>query len=87
MTQISKLKDRFLSIPADFTWNELVNLLTTFGYKELKAGKTGGSRRKFINQDDHLILLHKPHPSNNLKKYAIKQIIDNLKEKGTIKDE
>ena len=30
------------------------------------------------------ILLHKPHPSNVIKKYAIKQLIMNLKEKGDI---
>jgi hypothetical protein len=31
--------------------------------------------------------LHKPHPVNIVKEYAIKQLIEHLKEKGKIKDE
>ena len=44
----------------------------------MKKGKTGGSRRKFVNQQNAIISLHKPHPGNILKTYAIKQIIEHL---------
>lgn len=87
MSRNQKLVWRLLSIPKDFTWEELVKLLAMFGYAELKKGKTGGSRRKFADEKKNIIILHKPHPGNILKEYAIKQVIDQLKEKGYIKDE
>ena len=78
MSKIEKLIERFLSQPKDFTWDELVKVLSHFGYTEMKKGKTGGSRRKFTDANKNMINLHKPHPGNILKGYAIKQIIDYL---------
>ena len=84
MSKIEKLIARLLSQPKDFTWAELATLLQYFGYEELKKGKTGGSRRKFVDNDNNIISLHKPHPGTILKAYAIKEIIDHLKEKGKL---
>ena len=53
----------------------------------MKTGKTGGSRRKFVEADKNIITLHKPHPGKILKEYALKQVVEHLKEKGKIKDE
>ncbi len=78
MSKIDKLIERLKSYPKDFTWEELVKILNHFGYSELKAGKTGGSRRKFADQRNNIISLHKPHPKNILKEYVIKQIIEHL---------
>jgi hypothetical protein len=36
---------------------------------------------------DVFIILHKPHPGNIVKEYAIRQVITQLKDKGYIKDE
>lgn len=87
MSKKEKLIDRLLSIPTDFTWDELGGILTSFGYREMKTGKTGGARRKFVDGDKNIITLHKPHPGKILKEYALKQVIEHLKEKGKIKDE
>lgn len=87
MSKQSKLLERLLSLPKDFTWDELITILTQYGYSEIKKGKTGGSRRKFIDGSKNIIALHKPHPSNIVKGYAIKDVIAHLKEKGHIKDE
>ncbi|MBS1665062.1 MAG: type II toxin-antitoxin system HicA family toxin [Bacteroidetes bacterium] len=87
MSKLEKLVQRLLSIPKDFTWEELIKLLAQLGYLELKKGKTGGSRRKFADSNNNIIILHKPHPGNIVKEYAIRQIIAHLKEKGYIKDE
>jgi len=87
MSKNEKLVQRLLSLPKDFTWEELVKLLALFGFTEFKKGKTGGSRRKFADEKKNLITLHKPHPGNILKGYALKQVIDHLKEKGHIKNE
>jgi HicA-like toxin of HicAB toxin-antitoxin system len=84
MSKIEKLLERFLSNPKDFTWDELVSMLTHFGYYEHRKGKTGGSRRKFLDANKNVINLHKPHPGNILKRYAINLVIEQLKEKGKI---
>ena len=87
MSKTEKLLQRLLSDPKDFTWEELVTILLHFGFAELKKGKTGGSRRKFTDAKKNVIILHKPHPGNIVKQYALKQVITHLNEKGYIKDE
>ena len=74
MTQKEKLIARFLTMPSDFHYNEVVKLLGYFNFKEVKKGKTSGSRVKFINDEGVTIILHKPHPSGIMKKYQLKQI-------------
>ena len=85
MGKHDKLLKRLLSNPKDFTWEELVSLLRHYGYKEKTGGKTGGSRRKFIDEDKNIISLHKPHPSNIVKTYAINDVIGHLIINGKIK--
>jgi hypothetical protein len=87
MSKNEKLVQRLLSLPKDFTWEELVKLLAMFGYSEHKKGKTGGSRRRFVDEKNNVLRLHKPHRGGILKKYTVKDAIDHLKEKGYIKDE
>jgi hypothetical protein len=82
MSQQEKLLTRFLSIPKDFTWDELKKILALFGYQELKTGKTGGSRRKFMDANKTIISLHKPHPTQIIKPYAIIDVIAHLKKGG-----
>ena len=82
MSQIQKLIVRLLSYPKDFTWDELVKILNHFGYTELKVGKTGGSRRKFVDNEKRIISLHKPHPAKILKRYQLEDVINTLKETG-----
>lgn len=74
MSRKQKLLDRFLSMPTDFHFDELVRLLKHFGYCEVRKGKTSGSRVKFVNKDGVPIILHKPHPDGILKNYQIRQI-------------
>jgi len=80
MTRKEKLIKRFLSCPKDFTWEELVSLLSGLGFEEVSTGKTGGSRRRFLNEAGVIISLHKPHPQNVLRRYQIEQIIQILQE-------
>lgn len=82
MSKAKKLLDRFLSIPADFTWDELLSLLGHMGFKELS--EKGGSYRTFVSQSGAKIFLHKPHPANIVKRYALKKVRDNLRELGLI---
>jgi hypothetical protein len=80
MTKIEKLIDRLLTKPTNFTWAELVKILSGFGYKQISAGKTGGSRVRFVHYDYPPIILHKPHPKPILKRYQLEDIIDLLKQ-------
>jgi len=85
MSKIEKLLARLLTLPKDFTYDELARLLTYFGYKESNRGKASGSAVAFINPDTgHIIRLHKPHPRPILKRYQMKDVIETLRERGKI---
>ena len=74
MNRKEKLIARFLSMPSDFQYDEMVKLLGIFDFEEIKKGKTSGSRVKFMNPAGVPIMLHKPHPSRIMKHYQLKQI-------------
>jgi predicted RNA binding protein YcfA (HicA-like mRNA interferase family) len=78
MSKIEKLIGRLQSRPKDFTWEEIKKVLKHYGYEEVPKGKTGGSRRKFMNEDNVIISLHEPHPKNILKSYQLETIIQHL---------
>ena len=84
MSKKDKLTERLLSRPNDFTFEELTTLLSRLGYALRTAGKTGGSRVTFANDDGDYIRLHKPHPRNILKQYQVDDVIDVLSERGLL---
>ncbi|MDA3941539.1 MAG: type II toxin-antitoxin system HicA family toxin [Spirochaetia bacterium] len=85
MSKHDKIVKKLNSRPKNFTYSELHQLLTGFGYIESHKGKTSGSRVAFINEKaDHIIRLHKPHPGNELKQYQISLIINELKTQGLL---
>ena len=87
MAKFEKQVKRLLSNPKDFTFEELETLLTGFGFRLSKSGKTSGSAVRFLNRETgHIIRLHKPHPSPVIKQYLIKFIINELKQGGYIND-
>jgi hypothetical protein len=79
-----KLIARFISLPNDFTWDEMQRLLIFLGYTPGNKGKTSGSRVIFKNAGKRPIMLHKPHPGKIIKEYALKQVYDYLKNDGLI---
>ena len=87
MSTKGKLLERFMKFPSDFTFDELVTLLCRLGYKLENKGSTSGSRVIFILEGVTPILVHKPHPGNNVQKYVMKRILRQLKEDGKIKEE
>ncbi len=78
MSKRQKLLERLKHRPKDFTWAELTTVLTQLGYRETRAGKTGGSRKKFIHPEAPPIMLHKPHPGNIIKTYIIDDVLEML---------
>ena len=75
-----KILERLLTKPTDFSWLELVKVLSGFGYEQFNAGKTSGSRVRFVHPTLPPILLHKPHPRPILKRYQLEDIIHLLKQ-------
>ncbi|MBQ7796731.1 MAG: type II toxin-antitoxin system HicA family toxin [Lachnospiraceae bacterium] len=84
MGKKDKLINRLKSKPKDFTFEEAESLLGFFAYERSDKGKTSGSRVVFKNQKHPPILLHKPHPGNELKSYQVKQLVSILEQEGLI---
>jgi hypothetical protein len=83
MSKKDKMIDKLLSKPKDFTFDEMVSLLSYFGY-DLKQGGTG-SGVKFIKDDSNEVInFHKPHPNGVLKKYVLEQVIEKLRKDGLL---
>lgn len=78
MSKKEKLIARLLTFPKDFSYNEMKTLLGYLGFEEDNKGATSGSRVQFI-KDEHTILLHKPHPGNQLKPYQVKNVVIELR--------
>ena len=76
MGRRDKLKARLLDGRRAVTWKELVTLLKSLGYKEIQGDS---SRVKFDNGNpDDTINLHRPHPGNQVKDYAVKLVLEKL---------
>lgn len=83
MSKKDKLIDKLLRKPKDFTFDEMVSLLSYFEY-ELKQGGTG-SGVKFIKKgSNEVINFHRPHPSGILKRYVLEQVIEKLRKDGLL---
>ena len=81
--KLDKAKARLRNIPADYTFNEARQLLSSLGYTEHNKGKSSGSRVMFVREDDK-ILLHKPHPGNEMKHYAVRDLKEHLEAIGEL---
>jgi len=58
-------------------------MLKGFGYEIIEGS---GSRRKFCNPaTGRIIILHEPHPRPVVKQYALRQVMEHLKETGDLK--
>ena len=86
MGKHEKLVEKLLRKPKNFTFDELKALLMGFGYEEDQRGRTSGSAVAFCNKKlDDKIMIHKPHPQKEVKKYVLELIIEKLKTNKFIK--
>jgi hypothetical protein len=85
MSKEEKLIQKLLSLPKDFTFDELSVLLRRLGFELSNKGATSGSRVAFINKKTKdVIRVHKPHPQKEVNISALKEVRDILKEKNYI---
>lgn len=78
MSQLDKLITRLLRVPADFSWDELVRVLSAFGYEEQTS--SGSSHRKFYNRDTKKTIsgLVKPHHKKHVGRAYLLMLIKYL---------
>lgn len=84
MAQADKIIEKIKAkpTPSNIKWDELVVALRHLGYKVIL---NKGSRRKFYcAQKDSMIILHQPHPGNEVKPCYIKAVRETLAEIGLI---
>ncbi len=82
MSKLEKLLEKMGNHKATWTWHELCSLLVKLGYTQEEGD---GSRVKFDNGNaTDLINLHKPHPSNEVKAYVIRQVREKLTTGGML---
>jgi len=68
--------------PVDIKWAELQSALEGLGYVMLT---NSGSRRKFYHKGaDALIICHAPHPSPDLDKGCIADVVTHLRANGFV---
>ena len=85
MNKKDKLLKRCYSLPKDFTFDEMDNVFSCYGFHQENKGTTSGSRVIFVNdKDGNSYIMHKPHPSNIIKGYIMKQVFTFLKANGYI---
>ncbi len=87
MARIDALLDklRMKPTPADFRFADLRKVMAYFGYLESNKGATSGSRVKFYHPETQaILLLHKPHPGDEMAKAAVDSVVKFLKEHGHI---
>jgi len=83
MSKKDKLIEKLKSKPRNFSFEEMETLLLTSGFKKHKTGKTGGSRVRYM-RNGVPVLLHKPHPNNELKPYQVHNVLEVLRKEGLI---
>lgn len=81
MSKKEKLLVRLLALNTSFTWDEAVTVMRHYGFELVK---NSGARRVFKHVSGIKAFIHEPHPENTLKEYAMKALIDALKDAGEI---
>ena len=85
MSTLQKRLDRINCKPSDYTYTEAKALMKALGFKESNKGGTSGSRVRFYRETDQkMINLHKPHPGDIMKRYAVDDLYDFLVEIGEL---
>lgn len=79
MSKHQKFLDKLsaVPVPSGIKWDDLVSTLKHLGFELLK---NSGSRRKFFHPETKaLIICHQPHPSPDVDKGCIADVVETLK--------
>lgn len=82
MVQSEKLLEKLRNARNTFPYKDLVVLLNQLGYEKQEMA---GSRIRFYHtQIQSMILLHRPHPENEIKGGALRAVKQTLKQEGLL---
>ena len=82
MGKHEKLLAKLKRHPKDFSFQEVVALLSGFGYALNQRGS--GSRIRFDHEHYTPVLMHKPHPLPVLKPYQVDHLLDILRQENLL---
>jgi hypothetical protein len=84
MSQLDKLKRSFRDCRSTFPYCDLERLLVAVGFERIRAGKTGGSRRKFMHRTvQEMIFLDEPH-DGEMRPAMVRRIREQLENLGLL---
>ncbi|UQD96118.1 type II toxin-antitoxin system HicA family toxin [Bradyrhizobium japonicum] len=84
MSQIDKLKDSFGDCRGTYRYRDFERLITAMGFAQLRAGKTGGSRRKFMHgMTKSMIFLDEPH-DGEMRPAMVRRLQEQLENLGLL---
>ncbi|WP_419065805.1 type II toxin-antitoxin system HicA family toxin [Parasutterella sp.] len=80
MSKREKLLQRFLSVPepSDFTWSETMSLMESLDFEWRQSSGSHG-RFVYLADPEVSIMLCRPHPTPVLKRWAIRQLKEQLR--------
>ena len=85
MTQAEKLLNDLLSMPRTFDFRDFVRVMKHLGYSLDQKGATSGSRIRFYRKrDGRMLIMHSPHPSNEMSRGAVKAAVRFLRGEDTL---
>ncbi len=86
MSKKDKAIARIKSCPKDYRYSEAKALLEMLGFSESNKGRTSGSRVAFYRElDNKVVMLHKPHPGDEMVVGAVKWLCKYLEDLGELK--
>ena len=84
MSKIDKLAQSFRECRSTFRYCDFERLLTGVGFEMVKAGKTGGSRRKFLHRTTKVMIwLDEPH-DNEMRPAMVRRLQVQLESLGLV---
>jgi hypothetical protein len=88
MSKQEKLLKKLLEIPRNFTFDELLTLMKSFGYKVENRGRSSGSAIMFYHPElKDKIMIHRPHPEKEVKQYVLLMMIEKLRKNKMINED
>ena len=76
MTQVEKLYSLLMTKPRTFRFRDFVRVMESLGYELDQKGATSGSRVRFYRESDgRMLVMHSPHPSDEMTGGAIKAAV------------
>ena len=83
MTRVERLAEQLMACPRTFRFDDAVRVMAWYGFALDEKGRTSGSRiRLYREQDGRTLIMHAPHPGNELRAAAVRNMVMFLREAG-----